>query len=180
LLGQPRRFLHEDRCCSDEPAQAAALASAAGMDQGGMSMAGRRPTGPSCVRKLPGSDLAKTRLEVILETIAGQKRVVDACAELDISEPRYHQLKDEVLRGALQALEPRPMGRPPATPSPEQQQIVSLHQQLRDKDLELRAAQARAEIAVTLPRLVQDPATPEKKTTTQTRRRSTRGSKKST
>jgi hypothetical protein len=142
-------------------------------------MRGRRPTGPKCVRKLPGDDLAKTRLEVILETIAGQTSVVDACARLDISEPRYHQLKDDVLRGALSAIEPRPMGRPPRRATAEQERIAALQQQLRDKDVELRAAQARAEIAVTMPTVLQDMATPEKKTPLR-RRRSTRGRKKST
>jgi hypothetical protein len=150
------------------------------MDHGGMSMRGRRPSGPKSVQKLPGSDLAKQRLEVILGTIAGTIRVVDACAELRISEPRYHQLKNDVLRGALSALEPRRVGRPTRTLSPAEVQVQALQQQLQDQDLELRAARARAEIAVTLPNVVQDPPTPEKKTPPPRRPRRRRGRKRHT
>lgn len=141
-------------------------------------MRGRRPTGPKSVHKLQGSALAKERLEVILETIAGTTRVVDACQRLGISEPRYHQLKDDVLNGALAALEPRPAGRPPQTTSPAELEIGALQQRLQDQDLELRAAQARAEIAVTLPRVVQETPTPEKKTPPPRRPRRTRGRKR--
>jgi len=137
-------------------------------------MRGRRPTGPSCVRTMDGSELARKRLEVILETLGGPKRIVDACDELGISEPRYHQLKEQLLRAALDALEPGPIGRPPRTLSADQQQIAALQQQLHVKEVELRAAQARAEIAVTLPRLAQEQPPPEKKTP-----RPTRGRKRS-
>jgi hypothetical protein len=132
------------------------------------------------VHKLQGSPLAKERLEVILETLAGTTRVVDACTRLGISEPRYHQLKDVVLQSALAALEPRPVGRPAQTPSPAEQQVQELQQQLQDQDLALRAAQARAEIAVTLPRVVQEPATPQKKTPPPRRPRRTGGRKRNT
>jgi hypothetical protein len=114
---------------------------------------------------LAGSALAKERLQVVLETLAGRCRVQEACQRLGISEPRFHQLRQQVLEAALERLEPQPAGRKPTLQTPEQAQLAALADQLAAKDVELRAAQARAEIAVTLPHLVpEQPATPEKKT----------------
>jgi transposase-like protein len=127
-------------------------------------MRGRRPAGPECVAQLAGSELAKERLQVVLQVLAGTCRVQEACRRLGISEPRFHQLRTQVLEAALERLEPRPAGRKPVPLSPEQVRLAELSDELAAKDVELRAAQARAEIALTLPRLAQDEPTPEKKT----------------
>lgn len=81
----------------------------------------------------------------------------EACARLGISEPRFHQLRTQMLEVALAGLEPQTPGRKPHTPSPEAEQVRLLQEQLAQQDFELRAARAREEIALTLPRLVQDP-----------------------
>jgi transposase-like protein len=127
-------------------------------------MRGRRPAGPECVEQLTGSDLAKERLQVVLQVLAGTCRVQEACRRLGISEPRFHQLRTQVLEAALERLEPRPAGRKPVPTSPEQVRLAELTDELAAKDVELRAAQARAEIALTLPRLTQETPAPEKKT----------------
>lgn len=144
-------------------------------------MRGRLPAGPEYVDQLPGSELAKERVKVILETLAGTRRVQEACARLGISEPRFHQLRVHGLEAMLTSLEPRSPGRPPKMPTPAEEQIAQLQEQLRDKDIELRAAQARAEIALVLPQVVDKPsvAEPEKKTRQQQRRRPA-GKKKNT
>src|SRR5262245_61457766 len=126
-------------------------------------MRGRRPAGPHCVDRLQGSPLAKERLQVVLETLAGTCRVQEACRRLRVSEPRFQQLRSQVLEAALARLEPRPAGRPASCPSPTPEQVERLQEQVADLEVELRAAQARAEIALTLPQVVQEPAAPEKK-----------------
>jgi helix-turn-helix protein len=143
-------------------------------------MRGRRPAGPEYVDQLTGSEQAKERLKVVLETVAGRCRIQEACRRLGISEPRFHQLRQQVLEAALERLEPQPAGRKPTPRSPEQIRLDALADELAAKDVELRAAQARAEIALTLPRVAEKPATPEKKTTQTTAgsRRRTRGKKK--
>ena len=143
-------------------------------------MRGRRPAGPEYVEHLAGSELAKERLKVVLETLAGKCRVQEACRRLGISEPRFHQLRQQMLAAALERLEPQPAGRKPAPRAPEQERLAALADELAAKDVELRAAQARAEIALTLPRVAEEPATPEKKTTQSTigSRRRPRGKKK--
>ncbi len=50
-------------------------------------MRGRYPSGPEFVDKLDGSPEAKERLKVLLETIAGQLRVGDACAAWESKNP---------------------------------------------------------------------------------------------
>src|SRR5262249_52110517 len=42
-------------------------------------MRGRTPSGPECVEQLPGSDKARQRVRVILETMTGALRVQEAC-----------------------------------------------------------------------------------------------------
>ena len=55
-------------------------------------------------------------------------------------------------------------GRPAATTSPEAERIKELEEQLAAKEMELRAALAREEIALTLPRVAHEVTGLEKKT----------------
>jgi transposase-like protein len=121
-------------------------------------MRGRRPAGPEYVDRLEGSDLAKERLKIVLQTLAGQCRVTEACQHLGICEQRFHQIREEALTAALAGLEPQPAGRPAVVTAPTAAAQQTLQTQVEQLEVELRAAQARAEIALTLPRLV--PATP--------------------
>jgi transposase InsO family protein len=131
-------------------------------------MRGRRPAGPEYVERLQGSTEAKQRLKTVLEVTAGRLRVQEACQRLGICEQRFHQLRDEAFVAALAGLEPGVPGRPPRTPSPEQEQVRVLEAQLAAKDVELRAAQAREEIVLTLSRVAPEtePAPQKKNDTT--------------
>ncbi len=81
-----------------------------------MAKRGRPVTGPNLVNKLDGSREAKRRLQVILETIGGERTVASACEELKIGKSRFHELRISTLAGALESLEPRSAGRPAAEP----------------------------------------------------------------
>jgi hypothetical protein len=116
-------------------------------------MRGRLPAGPAYVDKLHGPPDAKRRLEIILRTLAGTCRVHEACAELGVSEARFHQLRQEALQAALDGLTPRPPGRPTAPLA--DPRIAELERQTEELRLELLAAQTREEIALVLPRLAQ-------------------------
>jgi hypothetical protein len=162
-------------------------------------MRGRTPAGPEYVDRLQGSELAKQRLKTVLDTIAGNCRVSEACERLNICEQRFHQLRQQVLEAALTELEPRSPGWPARSSSPAYEAINQLREELATKDLELRTARAREEIALAMPRIVppasptsasptsasSPPGDPEKKTTHRPTRptgptSSTRGKKKST
>jgi hypothetical protein len=120
-------------------------------------MRGRRPSGPEYVNTLSGSETAKERLKVILETLAGTCRVQEACARLGISEPRFHQLRTQSLEAACAGLEPQTPGRKPQVLTPAEEQVRLLQEQIKQQDFELRLARAREEVALTLPRLVPGP-----------------------
>src|SRR5262249_49407727 len=128
--------------------------------------------------------------------MAGTCRVQEACERLGISEQRFHQLREEMMAAAVKALEPGQAGRPAHTPTPAEEQGLALEHQVADQEGELRAAEARAEIAVVMPRLPhpspsgraefpQEPesgggAEPEKKTPQRPSPRRRRGRKKNT
>jgi hypothetical protein len=130
-----------------------------------MTRRGRKPTGPQLVEHLEGSEHAKARLKVILETVAGQRTIPDACAALGIQMSMFHKLRGEVLQTALSRLEPRPLGRPPRQPSAEEQRAAKLEEENLHLQVELRAAEIRGELADALPRLNRPAISPGKKTT---------------
>jgi hypothetical protein len=111
-------------------------------------MRGRRPGGPECVAGLDGSERARERLRLVLEVVAGRCRVGAACRRLGVSEPRFYQLRQEALQGAVAALEARPAGRPRRTAVEES--VDALQAQLEQRELEVRLAQTREEVALIL------------------------------
>ncbi len=126
-------------------------------------MRGRRPSGPEFVERLTGSDTAKERLKGVLETLAGSRRVSEICAMLGISEQRFDQIRIEALQASLERLEARSAGRPASTADVAAAEVDQLKEKIAALEAELRAARARAEIALALPRVGQADA--EKKTT---------------
>jgi hypothetical protein len=126
---------------------------------------GRRPSGPKLVERLQGSATAKTRLQVVLETLAGQRSIARACALLGIGEARFHELRTEVLQAALAQLEPGSPGRPRQETPESAARVAALEAQLLDLRIDLKAAQVREEIALAMPHLLQRPVEPPKKTT---------------
>jgi hypothetical protein len=120
---------------------------------------GRRPTGPDYVWKLTGSAQACQRLEVILQTLGGAQSVAGACSVLGIAPTRFHQLRQEALQAAVQSLEPGLAGRP-ASRTPVDPRIDQLRAEVRDLQLQLQAAEVRAELAAVLPRLAGPPPAP--------------------
>lgn len=77
-----------------------------------MKRRGRKPLATAHVQRLDGSELAKQRLETILETMRGTLTIPAACQRLGVCESRFHALRQQWLQESLQLLEPRPVGRP--------------------------------------------------------------------
>ncbi len=139
-----------------------------------MTRRGRKPTGAQLVEHLEGSDRAKIRLKAILETISGQQTIPDVCEELGIQESMFHRVRSEVLQTALNRLEPRPLGRPAYTPSPEDLRMKELDEENQNLHTQLQASEIRRELAETLPRLCRPADGPGKKTTHNSRPRKKR------
>jgi hypothetical protein len=115
-------------------------------------MAGRYPAGPEYVEVLDGSEQAKQRLRLVLETMAGQRGIGEAARLLGVTEQRVHQLREDAMRAALAKLEPKPAGRPrrPAEPL----DAAALAEQVLELEKQLRAARVRESIALVFPELV--------------------------
>jgi hypothetical protein len=135
------------------------------MEKGGVAMnvakTGRKPTGPQIVERLEGSPSAKQRLEVILETIAGQLTIPEACARLSICESRFHDLRNQTLQATLNTLEPLRPGRPPKRTSPEQGEIDTLKDELARAHRELAVADVQVSLARIHSGLLEGPPLPE-------------------
>jgi hypothetical protein len=114
-------------------------------------MRGRLPAGPEYIDKLKGSPETKERLKAILDTLYGEARVLEVCAQLGLGETRFHQLREAALQAALTAIEPRPAGRPSRTTSTEAERIDALERRVRELEQALHEAQVREEIALVLP-----------------------------
>jgi hypothetical protein len=106
------------------------------------------------VDNVDGSAEAKKRVKVILETIAGERSVAEACEELAISEARFHELRSHVLTAAVEGAESGRAGRPPKTPPEESAEIAQLKAELTELRIDLQAARIREEIAIAMPHLL--------------------------
>jgi hypothetical protein len=125
-----------------------------------MTRRGRKPTGSQLVERLEGSEHAKSRLRVILETLSGQRTIPDACKMLGIQESMFHKMRSQVLQTALGRLEPRPLGRRPHIPSLSDQRAAELEEEVLGLRAELKATNIRRELAENMPRLAK-PSTPQ-------------------
>ena len=115
-------------------------------------MRGRRAVGPELAEHLEGSATACRRMRLILETMAGTRRVQEVCEELGICEQRFETLRATAIRAGVAALEARPMGRPPKRLSEAQTQIARLQEQIAELEARLQVAQIQAELAEARPR----------------------------
>jgi hypothetical protein len=121
-------------------------------------MRGRTPSGPESVEHLPGSEKAKERVRVILQTMTGALRVQEACAQLDVCEQRIRQLRTAMLEAAIASAEDKPPGRP--AQAAESTEVAALRAQVAALEHELQAARLSAEIAVALPHVAVTPVPP--------------------
>jgi transposase-like protein len=116
-------------------------------------MAQGRPTkGSKIVTKFEASHEAEEKVRLVLETLAGKMSVKDAAAALDVSESRFHQVRDELLAGMLAAAEPKTVGRPKESREPEE--VAALKQELADTKTELHVSRLRELLAAAFPELV--------------------------
>jgi hypothetical protein len=116
-------------------------------------VAGRKPVGPALAERVSGSEQARQRLKVLLETITAERSMDAACQALSIHKTRLFTLRARMLEAAAAALEPGPVGRPPQTVDPQAAQIAELETRIKQLEVELQASRLRGELAEALPRL---------------------------
>jgi len=115
---------------------------------------GRPTSGSKLLDRMDASRYAKKRLALILDTLSGKRTIVDACRELGLSEAAFHKLRRRTLEESLAGLEPRAPGRKAEEKSPEMERVAKLEEELRSIRYELKAAQIREELALTMPHVL--------------------------
>jgi hypothetical protein len=116
---------------------------------------------------LPGTEEAKARLAAIMATSYGGKLVSEACAELEIGEARFHEMRKDFLVSALELLERKTAGRKPvAPPEGAVERLAELEDEVQTLREMLEASRIRTEIALTMPHLLKDHAEVSRKTET--------------
>jgi transposase len=105
---------------------------------------------------LDASKEARRKLRVILETVAGECTVEEACEKLGIGAAAFYKLRERTLQDAAASLEPRKLGRPSKERKPEKDEIEALRAELFEVKKDLQAARLREEIAVVMPHLLRD------------------------
>jgi hypothetical protein len=116
-------------------------------------MRGRHPTQLDVyIDELDGAAEDKRRLKVILATGSGEARLFESCKTLEVGETRFRQLCRQALQGALDGIKPKPPGRPGKALTADTQRVAELERVLAEKELELRQALVREEVALILPR----------------------------
>jgi transposase-like protein len=109
--------------------------------------------GVAHVDAVEGPHEAKERLKAVLETIAGARTVEEACVDLGVSPARFDQLRAAALSGAVEALSPRPPGRPP-TPPPDPS-VLELRERVQELERENQRLRVREEVALRAPGLLE-------------------------
>lgn len=129
-----------------------------------MTRIGRKPQGAGLVTPLTGSEHAKQRLALFLQTLSGQCSVPQACAQLGIGQSRFFAQRSAWLQQSLALLEPRSPGRPPKPDSAAaDDDLRQLQERLQQLEARSAAVEVQAELANLLPHVIRRPR-PGKKT----------------
>jgi hypothetical protein len=116
-------------------------------------MRGRYPTELNeYIDELDEAPELKQRLKVIFATGRRESRLFEGCTKLDLGETRFRQLSRQAIQGACDGIRPKPPGRPGKANTPDAQRVAELERLLAEKELELRQALVREEVALILPR----------------------------
>lgn len=85
-------------------------------------------------------------MKLILETLSGAMSVADACKELGIGPTQFANLREQILQGAVDAAEPKPIGRPRLAPPIPPKDVDELEQAVFDLEHENTMLQAKLEV----------------------------------
>lgn len=122
---------------------------------------GRPGKGEGHVDDLSGSPESKARMKCMLATLAGTMSVREAARSLGLGEARFHALRQEKLQVWLDALAPRPPGRPQSEEAVDASEVEALRRQVKELGLDLQVARTRTELALTMPHVLKEEPEPE-------------------
>jgi hypothetical protein len=118
----------------------------------------RTTAGPALVDALPGSDDARRKAHILLQTIDGSITIQQAADALGCDRSFVHVLRRQALQGLVAALEPRTPGPKPRAVedvlADQAEALRQAEQRVRDAETAMQLERVRAELQVGLgPRL---------------------------
>jgi transposase-like protein len=116
-------------------------------------MRGRHAVGPEIAEQVADSRFEARRLRLILEAIAGHKRVQDVCEEMGVGSQMFERLRARAMRAAARSLRLGHAGRPRQEESVADTRMAELLRENAELKAENRALRVRVELAEGLPRL---------------------------
>jgi len=115
-------------------------------------MGGGRPNfGVNHVDRIAAPEEEKRRVKIVLQTMTEEISVDEACQRLSIGTSRFHELRREILEGAIEGARPGRPGRPRQEETKEERKIRRLEGRVRELQEELELSLLRTELAVALP-----------------------------
>jgi hypothetical protein len=114
----------------------------------------RPPMGAKLLGKVQGSEAAKRKVSLMLETMAGKKSVAKACEELGIGEARFHEMRSELLAGLVGLAEPKVMGRPRQEMAPDPEYVAHLENEKQELARQLKIEMTKLELAAVVPQVL--------------------------
>ena len=97
---------------------------------------------------LQGDSEDKWRLKVVLSTLTGEMLVDEAYDELGIGPTQFANLRKQVLQGALDALQPKPAGRPKRVTARTEEEVEAMEQRIAELEHDAVVLRSRLELAV--------------------------------
>ena len=115
-------------------------------------MGGGRPNfGVNHVDRIDAPEEERRRVKIVLQTMTEEISVSEACRQLSIGTSRFHELRREILEGAIEGARPGRPGRPRQEETREERKIRRLEGRVRELQEELELSLLRTELAVALP-----------------------------
>lgn len=109
---------------------------------------GRKPDIDGLIERRVGSAEAKRKAKLLLRTFGEELTVIEAGRALGLNEGRAHVWRARGLQAVVDAMEPRPAGRPREKAEPESVDVAHLRSHIAELERELAVLRAREEIAV--------------------------------
>lgn len=100
------------------------------------------------VDALQGDPESKWRLKVVLATLTGEMLVDEAHDELGIGQSQFANLRKQALQGALDALQPKPVGRPRRVTAHSEAEVEAMQQRIVELERDAVVLRSRLELAI--------------------------------
>ena len=97
---------------------------------------------------LQGDLESKWRLKVVLSTLTGEMLVDEAYEELGIGPTQFANLRKQVLQGALDSLQAKPVGRPRRVSTRTDEEVDAMERHIAELEHELTVLRSRLELAI--------------------------------